>query len=193
MKRYLKSATIPLWIVAVLFLANACSDDYFRGDGRVFGEDIDLGSNYGNDAPISTRSDYSTTNDLAIGNSNGSFSSDTYAFTYPQIDNNYSGGSSSYGQSNYSASGDNTTPTLQLNGFSTIGSITFNEVPQRSYPGNSYAVANQDFVPTGSSDDGFNFITQEFGTPLYTPLGSGWLILVAAGAGYALVKRRKKD
>ena len=176
--------------VAMLVLLNACTENYTMNDDPLFADEIHVESNYGS-------SDYYYShNDYAIGGTSHSIFSDPPKSE--PMGGDY-GDYGSYGQASGGGGGGGggmSSSSVQLNMSNSVGvfgGIYLNEVPQRSYPGNSYAVANQDFTPTGSGDDGFNFITQEFGTPLYTPLGSGWLILVAAGAGYALVKRRKKD
>ena len=51
-----------------------------------------------------------------------------------------------------------------------------------------YILFNQQF---GTEENGgYELNNQTFGQPDDVPLGSGWLILVAAGAGYALKKRK---
>ena len=52
-----------------------------------------------------------------------------------------------------------------------------------------YNLSNQQFG-AGSSSDGYNLSNQQFGAAP-VPLGSGLLIMVAAGAGYAAIKRKK--
>ena len=55
----------------------------------------------------------------------------------------------------------------------------------------SYNLSNQQFG-AGSSEDGYNLSNQQFGAAP-VPLGSGLLIMVAAGAGYAFLKRKNKN
>jgi len=52
-----------------------------------------------------------------------------------------------------------------------------------------YNLSNQQFG-AGSSEDGYNLSNQQFGSAP-VPLGSGLLIMVAAGMGYAALKRKK--
>ena len=51
-----------------------------------------------------------------------------------------------------------------------------------------YILFNQQFGT--DANGGYDLHNQTFGQPDDAPLGSGWLILVAAGAGYALKKRK---
>ena len=53
-----------------------------------------------------------------------------------------------------------------------------------------YNLSNQQFG-AGSSSDGYNLSNQQFGAAP-VPLGSGLLIMVAAGMGYAILKRKNE-
>lgn len=176
--------------VAMLVLLNACTEDHTMHEQPLFAEAIDVESNFGGSG------NYYSYHDYAIGGTSGGIFSDASQLSIPQ--NFEYSGLGAFGQSAGSGGGGGGTSgsTGQLNGYSTLGlssglALASSQLRSGSY-GDSYVLGNSSFS-SGSGDDGFNFITQEFGTPLYTPLGSGWLILVAAGAGYALVKRRKKD
>ena len=53
----------------------------------------------------------------------------------------------------------------------------------------SYGISTNQFG--SGTEGGYNITTNQFGQN-QTPLGSGWLILTIAGAGYALKKRTSK-
>jgi len=44
---------------------------------------------------------------------------------------------------------------------------------------------------TACSSEGLNAYNQQFGEQIEAPLGSGLLIMVVAGAGYALLKKKE--
>ena len=54
-----------------------------------------------------------------------------------------------------------------------------------------YNLSNQQFGE-GSSSDSYNLSNQQFGAAP-VPLGSGLLIMVAAGAGYTILKRKNEN
>lgn len=171
--------------IVILVLLNACTENNTMHEQPLFAEAIDVESNLGGSG------NYYSYHDYAIGGTSGGIFSDASQLSIP-LNFEYSG-LGAFGQS--AGSGGTSGSTGQLNGYSTLGlssglALASSQLRSGSY-GDSYVLGNNAFG-SGSGDDGFNFITQEFGTVLYSPLGSGWLILVAAGAGYALVKRRKK-
>ena len=185
-KRKLNTIALPLWVAMVMLLASACTPENERRNRMVFGNDLD----FGDDGAVSA---YPSSNDIAIGGTEGSLFSNPPQ-SDPQMNINYDDETALALVLPSQPNEGNLTPSsIQWNGFNTFGGINSGSSPQRSYPGNSYDVVNQGFGTQPSSDPEFDLITQDFGTPIYTPLGSGWLILVAAGTGYALVKRRKKD
>lgn len=172
--------------IVILVLLNACTENNTMHEQPLFAEAIDVESN------LVGSGNYYSYHDYAIGGTSGGIFSDASQLSIP-LNFEYSG-LGAFGQS--AGGGGTSGSTGQLNGYSTLGlssglALASSQLRSGSY-GDSYVLGNNAFG-SGSGDDGFNFITQEFGTVLYSPLGSGWLILVAAGAGYALVKRRKKD
>ena len=104
--------------------------------------------------------------DYAIGGTSpGGFSD------YPMQSNTTSIDYGNFGSNSQSlgAGGSVSSSSSQSNGFNsvgTVGGIALNDKPSLDKSG---------------------------GEAEYAPLGSGWFILATAGAGYAFVKRRKKD
>lgn len=91
-------------------------------------------------------------------------------FSDPTIQSNSTSTNHGNYESNGSSSGGSvSSSSSQSNGFNsvgTVGGIALNDKPSLDKSG---------------------------GEAEYAPLGSGWFILATAGAGYAFVKRRKKD
>jgi hypothetical protein len=173
--------------IVILVLLNACTENNTMHEQPLFAEAIDVESNLGGS------DNYYSYHDYAIGGTSGGIFSDASQLSIP-LNFEYSG-LGAFGQS--AGGGGTSGSTGQLNGYSTLGlssglALASSQLRSGSY-GDSYVLGNNAFGSGSGEGNGFNVQSQEFGTVLYSPLGSGWLILVAAGAGYALVKRRKKD
>ena len=107
--------------------------------------------------------------DYAIGGTTPSIFSDPTIQSNSTSTNHGNYGSNGL-SSGGSAGGSMSSSSSQWNGSNTVG--TFGGIALNDKgPGQNFDVQTQSFVP----------------------LGSGWLVLAAAGAGYAFVKRRKKD
>lgn len=159
----MKHILFPL-VLALLVLLTSCTEYERRRRDRSSDITIEGGYNGGN---VYSKMD----DDYAIGGTTPSIFSDPSQQSVPTSTNygnygNYGSGGQSTGGSG--TGGGTSSSNGQLNGFNPVGGvIALND----KGPGQNFDVQTQSFVP----------------------LGSGWLVLAAAGAGYAFVKRRKKD